>query len=61
MTLDEALLYYAEWWLSKPGEMDIIDNEDLPKVMVNWGYTFPNTYDQLSWLCLFIREAIRDV
>lgn len=61
--IQDALLYESEWWFMPHGTMESIDNvSEIAKLTVEYGYG-EDLYldnDGLSFVCLFIREAIKE-
>lgn len=61
MTLDEALLYDAEWWLTPSMGMEYL-TEEQSRIF----YSYSNIGQELgnnevmSWFNLLVREAIRN-
>lgn len=59
MTLDEALLYEAEW-AAFPASIPILpDTHNIGKFMDDWGWKSDMSFDADSWFLLFLREAIK--
>lgn len=59
MTLDEALLYDAEWWINTDTEQICI--WDTLEILEEYGYSSVDGSPlDCSWFCLLVREAIRN-